>query len=72
MAKKKNTNEKDNVTLFAAIPEKQYEGLRAVAFKEKKSLAQVTRDAIDGYLKRKIKGYPASLESDAILSLVIK
>ena len=73
MAKnRKNAKDKENVTLFAAIPEKQYEGLRAVAFKEKKSLAQVTRDAIDGYLKKKIKGYPKSLEGDSILSLVIK
>ena len=72
MPKKKDTKNTDNVTLFAAIREKQYEGLRAVAFKEKKSLAQVTRDAIDGYLKKKIKGYPASVEGDSILSLVIK
>ena len=68
MAKKKQ----NNVTLFAAVLDTQYEGLRAVAFKEKKSLAHVTREAVDAYLKKKIKGYPRSVEDSSMLSVVIK
>jgi len=41
------------VTLFAAIEEKQHEALRELAFREHRSLADVVRDAIDLYLKRK-------------------
>lgn len=45
----------DRVTLFAAIRENQYEAMRKIAFDRKKSLAEVTREAIDVYLKSKLK-----------------
>ena len=65
-------NKEQTVTLFAAILNAQYEGLRAVAFKEKKSLAHVTREAVDAYLKKKIRGYPRSVEKDSVLSVVVR
>lgn len=43
----------ERITLFAAILKEQYEALRFIAYKEKKSLAEVTREAIDIYLKTK-------------------
>jgi len=51
------------VTLFAAILEPQYEALREIAFKEKRSLAEVTRRAIDTYLRTKVKDYPSQVET---------
>lgn len=38
------------VTLFAAIEQKQHEALRQLAFEERRSLADVTRDALSEYL----------------------
>ena len=40
------------VTLFAAIEAKQHEALRAIAFREKRSLADVVRQALDEYLRQ--------------------
>ncbi len=40
------------VTLFAAIETDQHEGLRLIAFKERRSLADVVREAIDEFLKK--------------------
>jgi hypothetical protein len=48
---KKNLGER--ITLFAAILKEQYDSLRFIAYKERKSLAEVTREAIDTYLKTK-------------------
>ncbi len=53
---KKKTEER--VTLFAAILKKQHEALRTIAFHERKSLAEITREAIEFYLKNKIKKSP--------------
>ncbi len=39
------------VTLFAAIEEKQHAALRELAFQEKRSLADLAREAIAEYLK---------------------
>ncbi len=39
------------VTLFAAIEESQHEAIRYIAYKEKKSIAEVVREALDGYIK---------------------
>ncbi|MFQ5688031.1 MAG: hypothetical protein ACE5GV_15395 [Candidatus Scalindua sp.] len=49
--KRKKTEER--VTLFAAIQKEQYEFLRTIAFNERKSLAEVTREALDCYIKTK-------------------
>jgi hypothetical protein len=50
MAKKK----KNTVTLYAAINNGQYDGLRTIAFSQKKSLANVVREAVNLYLKAEL------------------
>ncbi len=52
------------VTLFAAIENQQYEALRLISYKEKKSLAQVTREALDVFLKSKIGKYTETTEGE--------
>jgi len=45
------------VTLFAAIETKQHQVLRKIAFKERRSIADVVRDAISQYVaKRPARG----------------
>ena len=45
------------VTLFAAIETKQHQVLRKIAFKERRSIADVVGDAISQYVaKRPAKG----------------
>ena len=39
------------VTLFAAIEESQHVALRYIAYKEKKSIAEIVREALENYLK---------------------
>jgi hypothetical protein len=43
------------VTLFAAIEAEQQEALRAIAFYERRSLADVVREALSGFISQ----YPA-------------
>jgi len=38
------------VTLFAAIEAEQHEALRAIAFSERRSLADVVREALNGFI----------------------
>ena len=38
------------VTLFAAIEAEQHKALRSIAFSERRSLADVVREALDGFL----------------------
>ena len=40
------------VTLFAAIEAKQHEALRAIAFSERRSLADVVREALSGFISQ--------------------
>lgn len=40
------------VTLFAAIEQEQHEALRQLAFAERRSIADVTRDALSEYISR--------------------
>jgi len=40
------------VTLFAAIEQRQHEALRQLAFDQKRSLADVARDALQAYIER--------------------
>ena len=47
------------VTLFAAIEREQHEALRRLAFESRRSLADVTRDALAEYIGR----YVASRET---------
>jgi hypothetical protein len=44
------------VTLFAAIEEKQHTALREIAFKERRSLADVVRESLDAFLQAREKG----------------
>jgi hypothetical protein len=48
---------RDSVTLFAAIERKQHEALRYIAYKENRSIAEITREALDNYIKDKSKKY---------------
>jgi len=43
------------VTLFAAIEKEQYEFLRTVAFRERRSLADVVREAIAAFMHQQRK-----------------
>jgi hypothetical protein len=40
------------VTLFVAIEQEQHEALRQLAFAERRSLADVTRDALTAYIRQ--------------------
>ena len=40
------------VTLFAAIEQRQHEALRRIAFTQRRSLADVTRTALEEFIKR--------------------
>lgn len=44
------------VTLFAAIEAEDHEFLRTVAFRERRSLADIVREAIHDYRKKKERG----------------
>jgi len=48
------------VVLFAAIDREQHEALRYIAFRERRSIADVTREALEEYVARKSKEYPIS------------
>lgn len=41
------------VTLFAAIETKQHQALREIAFEERRSIADVVREAISHYIARR-------------------
>lgn len=44
------------VTLFAAVEARQHEALRELAFKEKRSLADLVREALGEFIQRRTKG----------------
>lgn len=46
------------VVLFAAIDEPQHEALRYIAFRERRSIAEITRQAISRYVAEKSEEYP--------------
>ena len=48
------------VTLFAAIEQGQHAALRALAFEQHRSLADVTRDALTEYIRRHQAMRPAA------------
>ena len=43
------------VTLFAAVEEKQHAALRELAFREKRSLADLVREALSEYIASRTK-----------------
>ncbi|HEY7269673.1 MAG TPA: hypothetical protein VH951_07590 [Dehalococcoidia bacterium] len=51
-------NAPKRVVLYAAIGEPHHDALRFIAFKEKRSVADVTREAIEQYLATKAREYP--------------
>lgn len=53
----KTTQGKRSV-LFAIIDETQHEALRYIAYKERRSIADVTREAVQGYIDNKAREYP--------------
>ena len=54
-----------SVTLFAAIEADQHDALRTIAFQERRSIADVVRQAIDEFVKRHSK----PLKSERIVVL---
>jgi hypothetical protein len=45
----------DPATLFAKIETRQYEAIRAIAFEERRSIAEIVREALDVYLESRSK-----------------
>jgi hypothetical protein len=45
----------DRVTLFVSIRPDQHETIRTIAFREKRSIADITREALDMLIKAKRK-----------------
>ena len=41
---------KDPVVLFASVERKQHDALRALSFKQHRSIADITRDALNKYI----------------------
>ncbi|MCL0092023.1 hypothetical protein M1N59_02025 [Dehalococcoidales bacterium] len=48
------------VVLFVGIEEAQHEALRFIAYKEKRSIADVAREAIEEYVNKKSGRYPTT------------
>jgi len=51
----------DPVTLFAAIEAEQHEALRMIAFKERRSIADVVREAIAVFVEKHPGGVTSSV-----------
>ncbi len=61
------------VVLFASIDRAQHEALRYIAYKEKRSIADVTREAISKYMGEKLTGYQiGELEPSTVETLEVK
>jgi hypothetical protein len=56
------------VTLFATIEAEQHEALRTIAFNERRSIADVVREAIDKFVKRDSEDVPVGVLSDERIS----
>jgi len=69
MSKKQN----GRVVLFASIDRAQHEALRYIAYKEKRSIADITREALNNYIEEKSTRYQiGDLEPSAVESLEVK
>lgn len=55
MEKKKKL--KGPVTLFAAIEAKQHETLRTIAFRERRSIADIVREALNEFIEKHKKAH---------------
>lgn len=58
------------VVLFASISEAQHEALRYIAFKERRSIADVTREALEDYIERKSSEYPLAVPEPTVTEKV--
>ena len=59
------------VVLFASVSEVQHEALRYIAFKERRSIASVAREAIQEYIERKSREYPLGVLEPAAPEKVV-
>ena len=62
-------NEGNRVVLFALIDAEQHESLRLIAFRQKRSISDLTREAIDRYIRDStptIASLPSVLHQDAL------
>ncbi|MFQ5875905.1 MAG: hypothetical protein ACE5JL_19190 [Dehalococcoidia bacterium] len=61
------------VVFFAAIEEAQHEALRYIAFKERRSMADVAREAFENYIALKAREYPiGTLEVESAETVEVK
>jgi len=61
------------VVLFASIDRAQHEALRYIAYKEKRSIADITREALNKYIGEKVTGYQVGdFEPCAVETLEVK
>ena len=61
------------VVLFASIDRAQHEALRYIAYKEKRSIADITREALDKYVREKLMGHQiGELEPSILRTLEVK
>lgn len=61
------------VTLVVAIEAAQHDALRYIAYREKRSLAAIAREALDNYIKRKLDQYPkGALEFGSVETLKVE
>jgi len=60
------------VVLFASIDREQHEALRYIAYKEKRSIADVTREALNKYVGEKLTVQIGELEPATLETLEVK
>ncbi len=59
-----------SVVLFASISEAQHEALRYIAFKERRSIADIMREALEDYIQRKSSEYPLGVVEPTVTEKV--
>lgn len=63
----------DKVVLFASIEKSQHDALRYIAYKEARSIADITREALAKYIEQKSTKYRVrDLEPGAVEVLEVK
>lgn len=65
--------ENDRVVLFASIDRSQHDALRYIAYKEKRSIADITREVLNNYIEGKLARHQiGDLEPSAVEGLEVK
>lgn len=54
------------VTITTVVEESQHEALRFVAFRERKTMAEIVRAALEDYILKKSQEYPIRVASGAL------